>query len=168
MAKAAGQAAGLAVGAAVGSVVGQPAAGAALGGSLVGFAQERGAQKEQSRLDTAALELNREQAREQAAERSAIHATKFRNALASQVALASMRGGSGSLVKAFGNQAYKTFLQDEQAISTGLEISEIQGDISQANIAARDEGKELKAISRLTSSAFEGINTNILRSREDG
>lgn len=168
MAQAAGQAAGLAVGAAVGSLVGQPAAGAALGGSAVGFLQERGAQKTQTELDRAALHLNREQARTQAAERSAIHANKFRNALASQVALASMRGGSGSLVKAFGNQAYRTFLQDEEAISTGVEISEIQGDIQQANITARSEAKELGALTRFSSNAFEGINTNILKGRSNG
>ena len=120
MSGAAGQAAGLAVGAAVGSLAGQPLAGAAIGASAGGLYDSTGNNKAQKKIDTAALKLNQAQYHAKAAEQGAIHASNFRQALASQVALSTMRGGSGSLATQFGNQAYRTFVEDQQAIEAGV------------------------------------------------
>lgn len=166
MAAAAGQAAGLAVGAAVGSIVGQPVAGAAIGSGIAGFIGESKAGKIQGEVDAAALALNQEQARLKAAETSAIHAANFRQALASQVSLAAMRGGSGSLVTQFGQQAFRNFLQEQKAIETGLSISEVQGDISKAGLSAQEFTRNITAATRLASNAFSGLNLNQLKPRE--
>ncbi len=167
MAAAAGQAAGLAVGAAVGSIIPGVGtmAGAALGAGVTGLFQQQHASGIQTQLDTAALELNREQARLKAAEGSAVHAANFRQALASQVSSAAMRGGTGSLVAQFGHQAYASFLRDQRAIEAGLEVSEAQADITGAGIAAQKESRDIAALTRFGQTAFSGINLNLLTPR---
>ena len=158
----AGQAAGLAVGAAVGSLVGQPLAGAAIGSSAAGFFGEAKENKIQGTIDQAALNLNREQARLKAAEAGAIHARNFRKNLASQLSVASMRGGSGSIAAQVGAESMGNFARDQQAIDTGLAISETAGDIAQADLSAKQAQRDLTALTRFTSNAFSGINLNLL------
>ena len=167
MAAAAGQAAGLAVGAAVGSIVPGigTVAGAAIGSAAAGFFGETTAGKIQGTLDQAALNLNREQARLKAAETAAIHASNFRQALASQVSLASMRGGSGSLTAQFGQESFSNFLRDQKAIELGLQVSEAQGDITQAGLSAAQSKRDLAAATRFGQTAFSGINLNLLKPR---
>lgn len=167
MAAVAGQAAGLAVGAAVGSIVRGvgPAAGAAIGAAGAGFLQQQEAGKVQDTLDTAALRLNQEQARTAAAEKSAIHAGNFRKALATEVAFGSLRGGAGSVARQFGTKAFKDFLEDQQAIETGLQISEAQSNINQANLSARTTARNIVNLSRFAQSAFSGVNLNLLKPR---
>lgn len=169
MAAAAGQAAGLAVGAAVGAIAGGPAgatAGAQIGVAGAGFLQQRKAGKTQETLDRTSLRLNQEQARTAAAEKSAIHARNFRKALASTVAFASLRGGSGSVARQFGQESFKNFLEDQQALQAGLEISEAQTAISQANLSAKSNARNITNLSRFAQSAFGGVNLNLLKPRE--
>lgn len=162
MTAAAGQAAGLAVGAAVGSVLGQPLAGASIGAGATGLLQERSASKSQRIIDTEALELNRQQARLKAAETSAIHASSYRKALASQISIASMRGGTGSLISQFASDAFKKFASEQRAIDTGLSLSEVQSGITQAGIDAKRASREITALTRFASSSLSGINLNNL------
>jgi hypothetical protein len=167
MAAAAGQAAGLAVGAAIGSII--PGigtlAGGAIGAGAAGLFQQQDASGIQTKLDTEALQLNREQARLKAAESSAIHAANFRQALASQISSAAMRGGTGSLVSQFGHQAYASFLRDQRAIEAGLAISEAQADITQAGITAQKTSRDISALTRFGQTSFTGINLNLLQPR---
>jgi len=170
MSGASGQAAGLAVGAAVGAIAGTllggPAgalAGASIGSGAAGFFFEEKAGREQGAIDQASLNLNREQARLKAAETSSIHASNFRSALASQLSVASMRGGSGSVAAQFGQTSFSNFLRDQEAIQTGLDISEIQGDISQAGLSAKQSARDLTALARFTQTAASGINLNLLK-----
>lgn len=167
MSGATGQAAGMAIGAAVGSLVGQPLAGAAIGAGGAGYLQSRGDSSTQYKLDTEALRLNKEQARLKAAETSAIHASNFRQALASQIASAAMRGGSGSLVTQFGSEAFKNFNQDERAIATGLKISEAQNTIEGAGATARKAARDTQSAMNFASTAFSGVNLNLLKPRAD-
>ena len=168
MAAAAGQAAGMAVGAAVGSFVPAigTAAGASIGSATAGLIQQTSLGHAQGQVDQAALDLNREQARLQAAERSAIHASNFRQALASQVSLASMRGGAGSVVAQFGQQAFKTFMQDQKAIEAGLTVAETQAGIQQAGLSATQSKRDLLAATQFATTAFEGLNLNLLKPRD--
>jgi hypothetical protein len=166
MSGASGQAAGLAVGAAVGAIAGGPAGavtGASIGSSLAGFTGERKANKAQSTLDQASLNLNREQARLKAAETAAVHASNFRSALASQMSVASMRGGTGSVAAQFGTSSFQNFLRDQKAIETGAAISEIQSDITQAGLYAKQSARDMSSIARLAQSATSAINLNLLK-----
>lgn len=168
MSGAVGQAAGLAVGAAVGFVIGGPG-GAALGASIVGggvgYYQQTDASKTQYRLDTAALELNQEQARLRSAETSAQHATEFRKALASQIAVASMRGGTGSVVAQFGFESFGGFLRDQEAIKRGLLISETQAGFGRAQALASREARDLSAASTYAKNVTDAVNLNILKKK---
>jgi hypothetical protein len=174
MAGAMGQAAGLAVGAAVGSVVpgvgtllgaGIGSAVGAVGGGLYDYNQNRKISNAQSKIDTAALQLNQAQTHAKAAATGAVHAANFRQALASQVALSTMRGGSGSLATQFGNQAYRTFVEDQQAIEAGVAISDVQTKLGEADITARNSASQNIALGRAVS-AFDGINLNMPRTKK--
>lgn len=173
MAGAAGQAAGLAVGAAVGSVV--PGVGSlvgasvggsigALGGGLYDFGTTSRLSAAQQKVDTAALKLNQAQFHAKASASAAIHAANFRQALASQVALSTMRGGSGSLATQFGSQAYRTFLEDQKAIEAGVEVADVKSELGQADIDARAAAASQYNIGRAVS-AFDSINLNLPRQK---
>lgn len=165
MGGATGQALGMAVGAAVGSLAGPAGAlaGASFGSSAFGYYEESQANRAQSILDESALRLNQEQARLNAAEKSAVHAQNFRNALATQVSLASMRGGAGSLTRQFGSQAYRTFLQDEEAIKRGMDITEARSQFASAENYARNISRDLRAFSRFSNTAFRGVDLNLFQ-----
>jgi hypothetical protein len=166
MSGSAGQAAGLAVGAAVGSVVPGVGtiAGASIGGSLGGFYDSYTASGTQHKVDTAVIKLNQAQYHAKASEAAATHAANFRQALASQVAISSMRGGSGSLGIQFGNQAYQTFAQDQKAIESGVKVADVQTQLSEADSSARRDASILSAGSRVLS-ALDSINLNAPRSK---
>lgn len=167
MTGASGQAAGLAVGAAVGSVLAPgagTAAGASIGaaaGGLIGSLSNISTQK---KLDTEALKLNQSQAHAKAAAAAAIHAQDFRQALASQVALSMMRGGSGSLVAQFGNQAYKTFIEEQDAIEKGIKVSDVQTKLGRADISAKTEAAQIAAVTKAAQS-LDALNLNAPRSK---
>lgn len=168
MSQAGQQAAGAAVGAAVGFAAGGPAgafAGASIGAAGVGALQAHDASETQGIMDEAALKVNMAQARQTAAERSALLARNFRKSLASQVAIASMRGGSGSLVAQFGTEAFQNFIEDQGAIEAGLDVAETQGKLSSAQIDANKETRDLKALGKFSSTAFDAVNfSNLLKS----
>lgn len=167
MSGAAGQAAGLAVGAAVGSVIAPgigTLAGASLGGSLGGFYDSYTASNTQHKLDTATIKLNQAAFHAKAADAAATHASNFRQALASQVALSGMRGGSGSLGIQFSNQAYQTFAQDQAAIEAGVKVADVQSQIGLADASARRDATQMTAGSRVLS-ALDSINLNAPRSK---
>ncbi len=168
MSGAAGQAAGLAVGAAVGSFFGPAGtlAGAAIGGAGGGLYDSLGNTSAQKKIDTAAIKLNQAQFHAKAADQAATHAGTFRQALASQVALTTMRGGSGSLATQFGNQAYRTFVEDQNAIEAGVKVADIQTQIGLADLTARTEAQQIAAVGRAAVSAFDGLNLNAPRSRK--
>ena len=167
MAQAGQQAAGAAVGAAIGAFAGGPVgavAGAQIGAASVGAIQSKFAGDTQGMLDEAALNLNLEQARLSAAEKSAALARNFRKSLASQVAIASMRGGAGSLVAQFGAESYQNFIQDNKAIEAGLNIAEAQGKIGRAQLKADANTRDIKALSSFATSSFDAVNfSNLLK-----
>lgn len=180
MSGAMGQAAGLAVGAAVGSVLlpgigtalgasigaGTGAlSGAAIGGSIGNLIDTNKNISAQKTLDEATLKLNQAQAHAKASETAAIHANNFRQALASQVSLSQMRGGSGSLATQFGNQAYRTFLEDQKAIEAGVKLADVQEEIGEADLGAKTQAQRLLSYGRATVSAFDGLNLNAPRSK---
>lgn len=168
MSGASGQASGLAVGAAVGSFFG-PAGmliGGSIGSSAGGLFDTMGNLKIQKTLDTAALKLNQAQFHAKASAQGAMHAEQFRQALASQVALSTMRGGSGSLAIQFGQDAYRKFAEDQNAIQLGLKVADVQTQLGQADIDARTEAARSAAISTAAISAFDGLNLNAPRARK--
>lgn len=169
MSQAGQQAAGAAVGAAVGAVAGGPVGavmGAQIGGATVAAGQSYFAGQEQGMLDDAALKMNMAQARLNAAEKSAVLARNFRKSLASQVAVAAMRGGTGSLVAQFGIEDYQNYMQDQKAIESGLKIAETQGAIGEAQNKADANTRDIKVFKDFTSSVGDAVNfSNLLKGK---
>jgi len=169
MSQAGQQAAGAAVGAAIGAVAGGPAgavAGASIGAGVVGAGQSYFAGQEQGLLDKAALETNLAQARASAAEKSAVLASNFRKSLASQVAIAGMRGGAGSLVAQFGIEDFQNFMQDQKAIELGLKVSETQGKIGEAQNKADANTRNIKTAKDFASTTLDAVNfSNLLKGK---
>ena len=76
-----------------------------------------------------------------------------------------MRGGSGSLATQFGNQAYRTFVEDQKAIEMGVKVGDVQTDLGKADIDARTQAAQTMAIGKAAVSAFDGLNLNAPRRR---
>lgn len=123
---------------------------AVAGASYVG--QRRAAQN-QFIIDEAGIELQRESSRLQAAEQASIHASGFRKALASQVALASLRGGAGSVTRQFTSESYGNFLRDQEAIKRGVRLSEIQSLHALAQAGANRSAANIKGLTQFASTA---------------
>ena len=66
----------------------------------------------------------------------------------------------------FGSQAYKTFLEDQQAIEAGLKVSDAQTALSGADITARQSAGDTLAFGRAAISAFDGLNLNAPRTKK--
>ena len=167
MSGSAGQAAGLAVGAAVGSIIAPGAGtliGSSLGGSLGGFYDSYTASGTQHKIDTATIKLNQAQFHAKAADAAATHAANFRQALASQVAISSMRGGGGSVGVQFAGQAYQNFIQDQQAIEAGVKVADVQAQLGEADTTARRDATRTAAGSRVIS-ALDSINLSAPRGK---
>jgi len=126
------------------------AATAIAGATYVG---QRKAARSQAIIDESAVELNREQARLQSAEAALANANNFRKALASQVALASLRGGGGSVMRQFGTEAYSNFLQDQEAIKRGVRLSDLQAVHGLAQSAANRGAANLRGLSQFASTS---------------
>lgn len=160
------QAAGLAVGAAVGSIV--PGAGTVVGAKVgAGLGLAVGSvlnSQTQAKSEMAALRLNQEAAHARAADLSARHAANFRQALASQVSLASMRGGSGSLAAQFGSQAMQSFTQDQRSIAIGESVADTQAAFGKAGVTAKEQASNILAAGQAIS-AFDPVNFNKLASK---
>jgi hypothetical protein len=133
-------------------------AAAATGGAGLNFIGETRAAKGQRRVDLAAIELQQEQFRLQAAEASSLNANNFRKALASQVALASMRGGGGSVVRQFGAESYSNFLQDQEAIKRGVRLSDLQAGHNKATAFSKENVARTKALGNFVTSAASAWN----------
>ncbi len=131
------------------------AATAVAGATYVGQKQ---AASNQLKIDEAGIELQREQSRLQAAEAGQQHAVGFRKALASQVALASMRGGAGSVVRQFGSESYSNFLNDQEAIKRGVRLADLQSTHAYAQAYANRSASNLRATSQFATSTLNAWN----------
>lgn len=112
------------------------------------------AARNQYKIDEAGIELQREQSRLQAAEAGAQHATGFRKALASQVALASMRGGAGSVLRQFGSDSYSNFIKDQEAIKRGVRLADIQAVHNSAQAHANKYSSNVKGLTQFASTSL--------------
>lgn len=135
-------------------------AAAATSTAAVGYFSERSAAKNQFKIDEAGIELRREQARLQAAETASSSALNFRKALASQVALASFRGGSGSLVRQFGAESYSNFAQDQAAIKRGERLIDVRAKNEYAQAAANKKARTLGAATKAIGTSLNSFNFN--------
>lgn len=130
---------------------------AVAGGGLLG---QLSGSRNQQKVDLGAIEVNQEQTRLKAAEAAQQNAMSFRKALASQVALASMRGGSGSLMRQFGSESFSNFLQDQEAIKRGVRIADLQAQQQRASVFGNRATNDLSALTKFATTALSVWNIN--------
>jgi len=143
-------------------------AAAATGVAGAGYLSERSAARNQYTIDQAAIELQRQQSHFQAAEAANANAINYRKALASQVAIASMRGGSGSVVRQFGSESYGNFLRDQEAVKRGVRLTDVQALNQQAQARGERSLKTTNAAFRAIGSSLNAWNLNYLSSSKGG
>lgn len=118
------------------------AAGVSAAVSAYGYFEQRKANKTQSLLEESSLALEREQYRAQAQEQALSVASNFRQALASQLSLASIRGGAGSVVRQFGGSGLSSLNKDLLSVQRGISLNDIKSSSllaqSRAGAAARN------------------------------
>lgn len=119
-------------------------------------AQQSSAAKSQFITDEAATNLASSQNMLASRQKAAFEATRFRKALASQVSLASFRGGAGSLVRQFGFESFRSHSQNQATI--GREI--VTNRITAMNQLAGASGR----LSAARTQAFTGAITQGLSS----
>lgn len=102
--------------------------------------------KSQLDLDLSTIELRRDTAKMQAAELANQNAQGFRRALASQVALASFRGGSGSVARQFSSNSFSSFFQDQEAIKRGARFADLRAKNEIADAYGRRTTGDIKSI----------------------
>jgi hypothetical protein len=122
------------------------------------YLSQRSAAKNQFTLDESAIELERERARLQAAEGAAIHASGFRKALASQVALSSLRGGAGSVTRQFTSESYGNFMKDQEAIKRGVRLSDIKALNELAGARGAKSAANIRGLTQFAGTALNSFS----------
>lgn len=118
----------------------------------------RSAANSQSRVDEAAINFAREQSRLRAAQAAAQSAVGFRKALASQLALASMRGGTGSVARQFGSESYANFLTDQENINSYSALGDLTALNQVAQSKANHAAGNAKGLTNVATTALNSFN----------
>jgi hypothetical protein len=146
-------------------------AAATLAASAYSAVQENRAAKTQQIISDAATTANVAQSRLQAARQGERAAINFRQAFAQQVALASMRGGSGSLVSQFSAQSLSNFARDQQAVQQSIRYAGIQGQNQYAQSAAQRSITSNRGIANFVQTGLNvyspALLSSALNNRED-
>ena len=138
-----------------------------IGGALVG--QQLGVSREQSKLDRATIEYNRQQAKLAAAEKSLSNARGFRKALANQMALANFRGGPGSSIATqFGSESMASFLEDQRAIQRGAQAIDTSATLQRAEAGMGRKARDVGALGRFGSSVLGATNLSTSIPKQGG
>lgn len=93
---------------------------------------------------------------------TALNASKdFRTALSSQLAINSLRGGSGgSLAAQFGAESIANFMSDQRALASQQQFLPIQRDIKNAESSSKRLARDTRTIGSFLKSGSDYINLN--------
>lgn len=122
--------------------------------------------RQQEKLELASLQLEAETAKTQATDEALVRAKSFREALASQLAISSLRGGTGgSLVRQFGAVSVSNFLKDQDVLGKRQQYIDIATSLNRASITSGRFGRDISSIGGLVQSGFGAMNLNALGSK---
>lgn len=136
-----------------GAVALTAAAAGVIGSAAIGAYTEIEAANVQGIVDQSNITLETEAAKFAAAREAEQHSRNFRSALASQVAMSSFRGGSGSLTRQFGAESFGNFLKDQESFKRGLRIRDIQASTRRAEASAMRSARKTAAITGFAKTA---------------
>lgn len=116
---------------------------------------------QQRKLDTAKLNAEVQQAKLAGSEQALVAARGFRQALSSQLALASLRAGSGgSMVRQFGAESLGNFLADQRALESRQKFLDVSANLGSSQIKAQRFARDASSIGSLLSSSLDSLNLN--------
>lgn len=122
--------------------------------------------KKQSKLDQSQLKLQTEQARLAASDQALTQTRDFRQALASQLAISSLRGGSGgSLMRQFGATSMANFLDDQKSLQSKRRFIEASASSERSGILSRQLSRDINAVGGLLESSFQQVNFSNLNQK---
>jgi len=114
--------------------------------------------EKQKKAELAQVNAERERAKLEATDQALTQTQNFRQALASQLALSSLRSGSGgSLVRQFAAGSVSNYLKDQKAIDNQKKFIDVAANANKANIRSRALGQNISAISSLIGSATNAV-----------
>jgi len=132
-----------------------------LAASTVSTAGGLYASKQQEKLDRAINSAETERARLVGAETALTSARDFRSALSSQLAISSLRGGSGgSLVAQFGSQSVANFMSDQRTLEANQKFIGIKSDLRGAEIKSQRFARDVSSVSSLLKAGSQAVNIN--------
>jgi len=119
------------------------------------------ASKQQAKLDRSINAAETERAKLAGAETALVASRDFRTALSSQLAIASLRGGSGgSLSSTFGSKSIANFLSDQRSLESQQKFLGIRSDIRNAEIGSQRLSRDAKSVGSLLSAGLDYVNLN--------
>ena len=119
------------------------------------------ASSKQAKLDRAINNAETERAKLAGAETALVAASDFRSALSSQLAISSLRGGSGgSLAAQFGSASVANFMSDQRSLASQQKFIGIKSDITDAEIGSKRLARDTKSIGNLLSAGSDYMNLN--------
>jgi len=125
------------------------------------------ASAQQQKLDRSINAAETEHARLAGAETALTASRDFRTALSSQLAIASLRGGSGgSLAQTFGSRSISNFLSDQRALQSQQKFLGIKSDIRNAEINSQRLSRDLSSVGSLLGTASQSINLNKMTKKQ--
>ncbi len=117
--------------------------------------------KQQEKLDRSINAAETERAKLAGAETALIASRDFRTALSSQLAIASLRGGSGgSLATTFGAKSISNFMADQRSLESQQKFLSIKSDLRNAEIGSQRFARDISSIGSLLKAGSQAVNIN--------
>ena len=119
------------------------------------------ASRQQEKSDLAFLAAETEQAKLSAADTALNQAQTFRRALASQLAISSLRSGSGgSLIRQFGANSISGFLKDQDVLGRRKDFIDLASSSNRAQIRGNRFARDVNSLGSLVGESLQSINFN--------
>lgn len=117
--------------------------------------------KQQEKLDRSINAAETERAKLAGAETALVASRDFRTALSSQLAIASLRGGSGgSLATTFGSKSISNFMADQRSLESQQKFLSIKSDLRNAEIGSQRFARDISSIGSLLKAGSQAVNIN--------
>jgi len=145
-------------------MTGEPVSSAALllmASSTVSTGAGLFASAQQEKLDLAINRAETERAKLVGAETALTASRDFRTSLASQLAISSLRGGSGgSMAQQFGSASIANFLSDQKSLESQQKFLGIKSDIRKSEIKSQRFARDISSVGSLLKAGSGAINLN--------
>lgn len=132
---------------------------AAIATTLILGAAQLAASNQQKKQDFASINFDESVTALQLEQQANQNARTFKQNIASQVALASVRGGPGSTsLRQFGSASYANFLQDQASIARGVRNVGTSAQLQRGGASTKRLGRDLGILANTAGNIFNMTN----------